>query len=218
VGVDADGREAPAGKDAEGRVVEWFRMEPRSGLRGVLLPAVLCATFGWLLLSLAGRMISARSPYLTAPLRSTLPSAAVVDAQGNSMHAGTTTNAERATMLGGTLLVMLSPVALVARLRRRSRAPVTELLLRTDALVLRQAGEEVTLPWDQLEEARLEREPRDKSAKITLARHDGSELELEARYVGITPDELLLRIRAIRGRALFGLLEPPAWPERARGG
>ncbi len=193
-------------------MLEWFRTEPRPSVHAALLPAILFATFGWLLLSLAGRMIAASPDRVAAP-SITAPTEAIVDAEGERAAVRRVPPLERALLLAGTLIVMVSPLLLVYRLQWRSRVGCMELLLRTDALVLREAGEEIVVRWDELEEARLGL-PAGAPAKITLARHDGSELELEARFTGITPDELARRIRAVRGRALFGLLEPPAWPER----
>ncbi len=215
--VDRGAHDGPLGGPPGSRIVEWFRAEPRPSLHVALLPAILCATIGWLLLSVAGRMIASRPPHFVGPVRATLPAAAIVDATGAPAEAVVVEPAERVAVVFGTFLVLMSPLALVVRLRARGRASVVELLLRTDALVVRDARAETAIAWDELEEARLDRGAEGGDARITLARHDGTELGLDARFPEITPEELVLRIRAVRGRALFGLLEPPAWPERARG-
>ncbi|MBC7174346.1 MAG: hypothetical protein H5U40_18010 [Polyangiaceae bacterium] len=195
-------------------LIEWFRTEPRLSLHGAILPAILCASFGWLLLALSGPMFTARPPHRMLSPRSTLPSVAIVDEQGDPFAATARPAREQAMALSGTLLVMVSPLLLVYRLRRRGRGETAELLLRSDALVHREGGDETLLPWGDLEEVRSTADAE--RPQIELVRHDGTELVIEARFVGASAAEIAARIRAIRGRALFGLLEPSSWPERSQ--
>lgn len=212
MGMESESLEPPSAARAEARVLEWFRADSRPRLYAAILQAIFCATLGWLLLSLAGSLGAARPPRLGSPPRTTLPVQAIVDADGEPVAPRGLRDTDRSMLFLGTLLVMLSPVALVYRLQRQSRAGLPELLVRTDGLVLREGTAETVVPWDELEDARLARR-LGAPPTITLERRDGTELELEARFAGITPEELTLRIRAVRGRALFGLLETPAWPE-----
>jgi hypothetical protein len=207
--------EAPIDEPVKGRVVEWFRTGLRRRIASAVIPALVAATLGWLLLVLGARLIGARAPEATMLRRATLPAAAVVDADGHPAAPIAPSPLELMLLLGGGCMAMASPFFLVFRLFRKGASSEAELLLRTDGLVLRAGEEETTVPWEEVEEVIHRPRPGTRAEDVLLVRHDGTEVVLDADFDGVDASQLVLRIRSVRNRALFGLLEPQTWPERA---
>jgi hypothetical protein len=197
-----------------GRVVEWFRSGLRRKIAAAVVPALLCATLGWLLLMLGSALVRSRCPETALVHHPAFPAAAVVDAEGHPAMAVELLPVEQALLGGGLVTALVSPLLLVHLLSRRGRRRESELLLRTDGLSLRSGDDSIWVTWDEIEEVVHRPEQRG----VALVLHDGTEVVLDARFEGVDGAELTRRIRSVRSRALFGLLAPEPWPERtARG-
>jgi hypothetical protein len=205
--VTTDAAEVP------GPALEGYRAAPRGGFLRILLPGLIASTLGYL--TIAGASVLGQHGERASAIRigSTLPRAAVVDEAGHPyFDAPVPLAAYALTVLGG-LIVLAGPVLLVRRLRGRGDDEEAELSLCRGALVFRDHEGQTTVPWAEVREVRAE--PGDDGAEVvTLTRHDGSEVRLTVAFAGIGTQALAARIRAVRGRALFGLLDDAARPER----
>jgi len=203
--VTSDAAETP------GPPIEGYRAAPRGGFLRILLPALLASTFGYL--TVAGASVLGEQDEVASPVRigSTLPRAAVVDAAGDPyFDAPVPLGAYALTVVGG-LFVLLGPILLIRHLSGRGEE--AHLSLCRSALVLHEHDHDTTVPWADVCEVRAA-PGEDGTDIVTLTRHDGSEVRLTVAFAGISPRALAERIRAVRGRALFGLLDDAARPER----
>lgn len=100
----------------------------------------------------------------------------------------------------GAVLCLLSPFVFAFGLRR-SLDNDHYLLLRSDGIARRDDGKVTVIPWDDVEDASVDREGR-----LVVHLKDDSVQVWEERFVGVTTPELAQKVKEIRRKAVWGLL------------
>jgi hypothetical protein len=178
-------------------MIEWYRVDASARVKQVLAMAaglVLCGSvLGALCVALMRQPGSSPfgRPARTAIFRT--PAAAVEPADEG--------RADLVLGLGALALVLVvsgGATAIAGLMRELSQE--RWLALRTDGLVIANAGCEKRARWSQIEDVRLD------GTTIVVALASGDTWSIRDRFAGTTRKELGERIAHVRRRALHGLL------------
>ncbi len=101
----------------------------------------------------------------------------------------------------GLLLVISGPGVSIWGLRR-SWKDDSFLLLRVDALIHRENGETLEVPWDEVERV----EWSDAPAGVRLKMRSGAPILIPKAFAGVSGPALAKQLEDIRRKASFGLL------------
>jgi hypothetical protein len=209
-GPEARERRAPAGAP----IVEWFRLDAsRRIVRSLALGAGIMLLGS--IVSAAGLLMSRGSlphPVLAAR-RDALASDPAIDPRTGSARdaaAGARASAGPSPVLelttGLLALACLVGGGLTAILGlRRVLAEESYLALRHDGALFVHGDEERFVAWDDVEDVRWDAS----TDALLFVSHDGEAVPLVARFADVANEEIARRARAVRRRAVFGLLAAP---------
>lgn len=175
------------------RLVAWYRPEIARRLRRVLLPAaglMLLGSLAWAHVKLfhGGPDVLGRA---APPAQGTpLPPAPLPPAEAFGL------------MAIGLVLCVAGGLLAILGLLRTMREDVY-LALRTDGALWHRGGDEVFLPWGELERVRWDAE----QAALVFERRDGdAPFQLGGRFADVEGPELARRLDDVRRKAIWGLL------------
>jgi hypothetical protein len=185
---DEDPSEArPASRrQGEPPIVEWYRLDAS---RAILRTLVLGAS-----IMLLGSLVSA---WGLLSSRGSIPHPFLG-------HRGAVMAAEAATERSPLLEISTGLVGL-----KRALSEECYLALRHDGALFVSGDTERFVAWDDLEDVTWDA----RSDALLFVGHDGESVPLVARFADVTNEELAKRARAVRRRAVHGLL--PRAPRQA---
>ncbi len=199
---------------AEAPIVEWYRLDASKRIVRTLAAGASLMLLGSIV-SAAGLAVSRGA--LPNPLvegrRDVLAADPAVEGQTGAVGGRPLVNGipllELTTgllafgcLLGGGLTAMLG--------LRRLLAEESYLALRHDGALFVHGDEERFVSWDDVEDVRWDAG----SDALLFVAHDGEAVPLVARFADMPNEELAKRARAVRRRAIFGLLGGGAGSER----
>ena len=177
-------------------MIDWYRVDTSPRIKRVMATAVGLVLCG----SLLGAACLARTqdPYAAARGGATGPGSwtpEVAQAPTLDDHRGVMFSLGIAAL---ALVVSGGGAAIWGLMRELSQE--RWLALRTDGLVIRDAGREKRAPWGQIAEVRMD------GTTIVVALASGNTWSIRDHFAGTTRSELGRRIAHVRRRALHGLL------------
>lgn len=178
----------------EPRVIDGYKRDTRARFLRAMVPGIVCALLGALLLHTATRSMVRRDP---ASLFASRPTSQIV----RPAPPAETPQGESVLFMLGTLLCLASPIVMALSLRRTVDAD-DYLLLRTDGLVHQSGGRALLFPWDEVDAIRFE----ESTSSLVVVMLDGAEFPITERYLGAAPRELATRVADFRRKAMWNLL------------
>ena len=182
------------------RMIDWYRVDASSRVRRVLAAAAGLVLVGSLLGAVCAALMrdprgdalgrGAQDPGLRALV------AGPAEADESRAH-----EALAVGLLALALVVGGGGTAIVGLMRELSREQW--IALRSDGLVLANAGRQKRARWEQIEDVRTE------GSTLVVALANGHSWVIRDRFAGTTRKKLGERIAHVRRRALHGLLRRP---------
>jgi hypothetical protein len=178
-------------------MIDWYRVDTTDRIKqvlGIAASLVLCGSvLGALCVAL---MRDPGQPLFARPARSAMfrtPASAPTPA-----HEGTADLVLGLGIVALTLVVSGGGTAVLGLMRELSQE--RWLALRTDGLVIADAGSEKRMPWAKIEDVQM----RGSIIVVTMA--SGDSWSIRERFAGTTRAELGKRIAQVRRRVLLGLV------------
>jgi hypothetical protein len=172
------------------RMIDWYRVDTTERIKQVLGVAASLVLLGSLLGAICvGLLRSSSGPARYAMFRTPVLEAAPAE------------NVDLVLGLGVVALMLVvggGGTAILGLMRELSQE--RWLALRTDGLVIADAGREKRAPWGKIDDVRVE------GTTIVVSLASGDTWSIRDRFAGTTRKELGQRIAHVRRRALHGLL------------